>query len=621
MLSLIREKLKGWVAYLIIGLIIVPFALFGINQYFLGETNVVVASVGDLEINKNDYLKQYQRQKKPLIDKLGDEYTDQIDKTVKNRALNTLISQYLIQNQVNEFDFLTTNKELQQSLLQQEVFQEDGLFSFDKYKQVLELNGYSISRFETEEKQRLASRQLSQALFTSSFIDKKQLNLFLKIKNQLRKFDYLIIDSKNYLDEVIVEKTSIEDVYQKNKQQFIEPEKVKVSYISLDAKDLEKNIKVTKEQLLSLYENEQESFSIPEERAVAHILFKNETKAKKILTQLKKKPQTFAKLAKSNSIDEDSSQKGGELGFFSKGIMEESFDDALFNLNKNEVSEVIETESGFHILKLLKIKKSKKKTFESVKKELTKLFKEQQVKKKLNDLNEKLAELTYDNPESLKIAAKTLNLKIETSPWISKKSTTENKINSLFYNAKFIKAAFSPEVLISKENSNVVEISENQLVVVRLLKHKKSRQKSLKEVQKKIKKQIAKILTIQYVEKLGQDITEKFNDKSKLNKYLKKNKLTWKSATWTDRLNKDINSDILNIAFQTNKKIGSFNGQLLKDTYGFVVLKGIKNGKTLDDDEISYQDNLLSIENEVRYLNILKSFQEKTNIEIFSKSL
>jgi peptidyl-prolyl cis-trans isomerase D len=622
MLTAIREKLKGWVAYFIIGLITIPFALFGINQYFAGEKNIIVASVGDLEINKAEYLKQYNRQKQRLEEQLGDKYSNEIDRRLKNKALNTLISQYLVQNQVNKFNFLTTNSELQKSLLQQGAFKEDGVFSFEKYKQILTLNGYSIARFEEEEKQRLASRQLSQGLFNSSFIDKKQLTLFLKIKNQLRKFDYFSIDAKNYLKEVTVDEASIEDIYEKNKHQFVEEEKVKVSFVSLEAKDLAKNIKVNEKKLLSLYEDEKERFSTLEEREVAHILFEDKAKAQSILTKLKDKPSLFAKLAKENSIDDDSAPKGGNLGFFTQGVMEKSFDETLFNLQKGDISEVIETESGFHIIKLLRIKKSKVKSFISVKNELETLFREQKALAKLNSLREEFSALTYDNPDSLKEVAKGLNLKIKVTDWISKRGIVgKNKEKTLFNNPKFIKAAFSAEVLISKENSNVIDISENQLVVMRIKKHQNKRQKLLKEVHEIIKTQIAKVLAITYIKKLGANIVDAFPDKSKLNNLLKENNLAWKSSDLVNRINEDIDTNVLNIAFQTHKKIGSYKGALVNGRYIFVVLKGFKDTKITEEDKTLYLSNLLSIENEVKYLNILKNFQNKIKIEVFSRNL
>jgi peptidyl-prolyl cis-trans isomerase D len=285
--------------------------------------------------------------------------------------------------------------------------------------------------------------------------------------------------------------------------------------------------------------------------------------------------------------------------------MEESFDEVLFNLKKDEISDLIKTESGFHIIKLLDIKKSKVKPFLSVKNELKVLLKKQKALAKLNALREQFSALSYDNPDSLKEVAKELNLKIKTTDWISKRGVVgENKENTLFNNPKFIKAAFSTEVLISKENSNVIEISENQLLVMRLKDHQKKRQKKIKEVYQIIKTQIAKVLATTYVKKLGANIVDTFSDKNKLNKLLKDNKLTWKSSDFVNRLNEDIDANVLNVVFQTHKKIGSYKGALVKDKYVFVVLKGLKNAKITEEDKTLYLSNLLNIENEVRYLNI-----------------
>jgi len=618
MLSFIRKKTKGTVAWIIIVLIIIPFAFFGIQQYFTGESNIVIAKIGDSEISKNVFLQNYEKEKRKLQERIGDNYNDKIDKLVKSNSLNALITQNLQKNQAKKLSFVATNKELENRIIKQEVFfDDDKKFSFEKYKQILTLNGFSIKSFEKEEKERLVNSQFRSMLAESSFVSELTLQKLLNIKNQQRNFDYITIDANDFLDKVKVDEYDIKNVYEQQKEKFFEPAKIKINYVELSVNSLAKKVKFNEQDLVDFYEQNKNNYLFEEERKAAHILLKDKKTAQKVLDKLNK-GQSFKNLAKEYSIDDDSSQKGGELEFFTKGIMVKKFDEVLFSLKPKEISKIVETEFGFHIIKLLDIKPERIKKFTEVKNEVKEAFQKQEALKEFNLLSEELANISYEYPDSLKETAKSLNLEIHTTDWFDTKGSTD----SLLSNPKIIKASFSDLVLNKKENSKVIEVSNDKLIVLRMKDYQQKRQKTFTEMKGEIKKEIAIKLAIQFIQDLGEKIKTTTNRKD-FNNLLSDNNLHVKKSGFIGRLNEDLKPEIVNFAFSVSKiKNKKYKGSMIsEEIYGLVKIKDVKKGKWDEEEFKSFKTSVLNAENSAIYLNTLRLIKENTDIKVFSNRL
>jgi peptidyl-prolyl cis-trans isomerase D len=432
MLSSIKDKTKGWVAYLIVALITIPVALVGINQYFTNTSNIVVASVGSDDISKEAYLKEFNTAKRRLQQQLGKNYTAEINLKVKFSTIQSMVDRRVLAQLADESDYATTQRELQMLIQSNDVFKVEGKFSIDRYKDLLRLNGISDVEYERIQTEGLTQNQIKRNFSDSAFLTPSALKRIQSLNDQERKFSHIMLNTKNYIDEVKVNPESVKEFFDENKQVFLEPQKVKVDFVELSTKEIAKSIKVNDDDLSNLYEDEQARFSTEEERKAQHILVESEGLANTIITQLKQ-GESFAELAAKHSQDTGSKDSGGDLGFFAMGAMVPEFEAKVFAMKEGEVSSPVKTDFGYHIIKLNKIKASEVKSFESLRSELTKLYTEREVQKSIYKLTEQLSNLSYE--EDLEAVANRMDLELRISEFFTQ-DTKE-------HDAKFVAAAYS----------------------------------------------------------------------------------------------------------------------------------------------------------------------------------
>lgn len=619
MLTTIREKVKGWIAWVIVILIVIPFALFGINQYFIGGSDVIVAEVGDKEITKDDFTREYESQKRRLQEQLGKNYNADIDKNLKSSVLSKVVSRALMEQAAEYLNLTTTNKELQKYIEGASDFHQDGVFSIERYEQVLRLINYSVQRFEQDQKKSLTINQLNKLIVNTAFSSNFELENLNKLRNQERKFAYLLIDANDYIDSAEVDEQSIIDAYEENKTQFIEPQKIKIEYVKLSIDDLINNIaKADEDTLLNIYEKDR--FITEEERRAKHILLSDEETALDLLAKLKS-GSDFDTLAKDYSEDSDSKENGGDLGFFVKGVMIEEIEDVAFSLNVGDISDVIKTEFGYHIIKLTDILNEKTKSFIEVKKDIEDIYKNNEAAKKLIEISEVMANLAYENPDALIEVANEVKQPILETNWFSINGATQGIVS----NPVFLETAFSDTVLNKGENSEVIELDKNTIAVMRLKELEKQRQKSFDETKDFIKNRLALLLSSKYVQELGENIAELLKAKdSKAAKLIKDNKLKWRSSDWVNRFNDELKLEVIRLAFATKKPAAGDNSyfgvNINESNYAIIKLIEVRDGKdtsTNEERQSFYQSWIKAKENEA-FISILKTLQENTEINIFN---
>lgn len=537
MLSYIKGKIKGWVAWVIVVIIVIPFALFGIGQYLTVPSDVVIASLEGEDILKSDYLSVYERTKSIYKKNLGDRYSDKIDATIRQNAIQEVLRDKILVNYAKGQNIAVTNKELKENIFSLKDFQgEDKQFSLERYQTVLRLNGLSEPVFEARQRNLLIKNQFLQTILESDFILSKREKIIIDLLNEQRKFSYVEVDAKQFIAEVLPKEADIKKSYEDNIKLFIEPKKAKVAYISLSSEDLEADIEVPEDELLALYEEEKDNLATSEQRKASHILIEDEALAKTVLAKVRQ-GDSFEDLAKQHSQDTGSKDIGGDLGFFSKGVMVESFEDKAFSLNKGEVSELVQSEFGYHIIKLIDIEPAQIPSFESVKDQLSKRYKENKTSELLYQKSEELANAAYGDIK-LSDVAKEFNLPLKTVDFFSKNETGKEDILT----AKFIEQAFSEGVYEQSENSDVFEPSEGVFIVLGLLEKTQQRQKTFAEVKGDV--------TVQLIQELAQDISLEVSDKlkefadsqqtDKFAKTIKDYKLQNKVADWIDRKDRKV---------------------------------------------------------------------------------
>lgn len=616
MLGSIRNKTKGWVAYTIIGLIIVPFALFGIAEYSTNTSNIVVATIDNDEILQTDYLSRFNQQKRILQQRLGDNYTDAFEKKLKRSTVQNMINEHLLGQLAEKLSHVSTTAELQSVVYANDEFKVDGRFSLDKYKQLLRLNGYTATRYETTVLGELTQKQIKQNLLDSAFVSKSVLKKLQSLKNQQRKFNFIRLNTDDYTNQVKVEDKRIQDFYNEKKDSFFEPEQVKLDFVELSLKQIAKNIKVNDEELRDFYEQEKQRFSTEEERRAQHILFKDKAQASKILVQLKQNGD-FGKLAKQYSQDTGSKDNAGDLGFFTRGVMVPEFEAKAFAMQENEMSDLVKSEFGYHIIKLNKIKLGTVKSFDETRAELLDLYTQEEAKKQLYNLTEQLANLAYE--ASLEEVANQMNLTLKTTEFFNKDNTKLNK--------KMVSAAFSNVVLNQGENSAVLELSKDKFAVVRLQEKTPQRQKTFDEVQAQIKTHLNLLSAKTLISKITTNIAIllKNGDNKAAKKIIDKHKLKWQKLGWVNRSSNKTEAKIIEKVFVLPKPVAqnsTYNAIDFGNSYSVVVeLSGVK--EIAADTQVSdaLQRSLLVIETEEVFQAILATLRRKADLKIFANRL
>jgi len=614
MLGSIKEKTKGWVAYLIVGLITIPFALFGINEYFTGASNVVVASINDNDITQEEFLSEFQPQQRRLQQNLAEKYDSEFDTVLKQSVLNQMIDRRLLDNLAERLSYATTKGELNAIISMNDLFLEDGKFSIDRYKQLLRLNGYTTKQYEDIKAKELTQNQIKYNLLDSAFVVPSQLERLKSLNDQQRQFNYIVLNANDYTEKVKVEEKSVKDYYSNQKESFFAPEQVKIEFVELTIDGVAKDVEVNDDELFNFYEDEKARFSTEEQRKAQHILLEDETTANKVY-DLITQGADFAKLAGEYSQDPGSKDNGGDLGFFTKGVMMPEFENQVFSMAVDELSAPIKTEFGHHIIKLTAIKAGTEKDFNSVKTEVTELYTKAEAQKSLYKLTEQLENLAYE--ASLEEISDQMGLKRQTSEFFARNTQTLNQ--------KIVSAAFSNEVLNKGENSTVIELSDEKLMVLRLVKKIPQRQKTFDEVKGEINTHLGSLLAKTFIDNIAKQIVKDLNDNNQeaVKALMTKNNLKWQNVGWVGRDSNKADTAIINKVFALPKpgKSNSYSAQSLSKRSSVVLdLSAVKieDSKTLNAD---LERSILSFESNEVFVNILKSLRSQADIQVYSERL
>ena len=614
MLGAIRNKSKGWVAYLIVGFITVPFALFGIQDYVSGSSNTSIASVDGEDIDLNLYYQELNSQQRNLQQQLGAQYSQEIDNVLKQTLLDTMINEKLIENFANSLDMVTLDQEVRSVIQSNQAFQVDGAFSEERYNQILRLNSYTSTAYEIAQSKSLTRDQIKRNLSNSSFLSSVQTAQLNDLASQEREVSYIALTTDKYEDQISVSQSGISDYFNANKSNFLEGRKVKVDFVELSLDNIDEPENADDETLQNLYDENAELYTNPERRRAQHILVEDETLANDLLNQIKEGAD-FAELAKTNSVDTSSNEQGGDLGLFERDLMGAEFDEAAFSMNVGDVSDVVSTDYGyFHIIKLTEIQTETAQTFEEVREQLVALHIKNVKQKILFDLEEEFANLAYE--ESLDMLADQLDLEIQTSDFFS------NGTNQ--YDQAFVSAAFSEAVIEEGENSDVIELGQNKFVVLSLSSLQPERQKELNEVEAQIVATLKTLGAKKLIDDLSLSIASALTsgDELTVNKLLTDNELEWNDEGWISRATQ-LPFDITSVAFTIPKPIlgeHTYSSRSADNSISLVIdLKAVRLPEGQNNTGIS--EVYLSQENNEMFVSLIKQLRETAEIKVFSDLL
>ena len=490
MLEAIRERTKGWLSKVILALITVPFALFGIDQYLQGAgSNVPIAKIDGDVITVQEYGNSLQNLRNRLQSE-GQTDLSILDRPeLRQSVLDKLINDKLLNLEVKRANFNISDEQLSQYITSMPEFNRDGKFSEEIYYQILTQNRMTLKEFEGAIRQDLKAQQAREGFASLAYVPDSLAEQTLKAELQSREVSVAEIKTADFLSQVKIEPAQVKEYYEKNKDKLRTPEQVQLEFVFMAANTLLPGMQVTEDEIRKFYADNADKFQGDEQRRASHILIgfgvsptpeaKEEArkKAEQVLAEVKSNSDQFAELAKKYSQDPGSAGNGGDLGMFGRGVMVKSFDDAVFSMTPGAVSDLVESEFGYHIIKLTEIS-GESQSFESVKPQIRGELIYQKAVAKFTEQAEDFSNIVYEQSTSLEPAAKAFGLEVQRTPWMSREDVAK-----VFKSDKMRDMVFSDDVLKEGRNSEAVEVGPNSLMAARVVEHKPSAPKAFEEVQ------------------------------------------------------------------------------------------------------------------------------------------
>ena len=627
MLQNIRDKTTGWIAYVIVIGISIPFVLWGIDQYFTGG-NVIVAEINETKISSERLNNEYQsrlRQMQDMISKDQNE-ADLQKKIIKRSVLDELIDSILVREFVNKNKFQISERTLISDIRDNKIFHTEKKFNPSRYQKLLESQGIKTSDYERIRNSELKTLQFYNNIVESSFIATEQLKDLEKLKYQTRDFKLLSLSYNDFIDnKKISSEKEKKDFYVKYKNIFSMPEKFNVEYLVFNKKILKKQMNISSENIENYYNENKFKYITAEKRRVKQIFLSNikgnkESNSELINTILSKLKSNdiFESLATEYSNDQLSNKKEGDIGWVSRFDLSKNISDIIFNLeNINDISEVLSTDQGFYIFKLDNIQEAKVKKFKEVKNIVKRDYEDSQITNRYETIYEDVSNILFENPSSLDKAEEFLSVKKITTGLSTLSKIKKN--HKILNNEIVLSAIGSDGVYKENLNSQPLEVNEN-LVMLRIKDKSPVVYKKYQSVEKEIEALINTENSIVSMKDTIKDIEKKLSSGSDISEI---EKLTNKKVTsYLDvgRSDKNIPPSILLKLFSLTKNNNVTSIESGTGNYELIVLESIKNG----DSDLSNKSLKSMFYNEqvnaVLY-SVIQSLREQANIKIYSKNL
>ncbi len=590
MLQKINDNAQGWLSWLIVILISLTFAVFGLEAYLHTSPKTVIAEVNGVELSQYDFKDQVRQRKRQLQSMMKGQQIDLsfMDEQIKQSTLKQMIDQELLRQASIDAGLRINDTILVKHIQSIPAFQDEGVFSQARYEELL---GDRAAGFEANLRLGMLTAQIREGVIRSAIFTDYEQEQRTRLEEQQRLISYLIVPKSRFKDLVTVSDAEIEAHYKKYATQYMTPEKVSIEYVELSKQDLVSQEPLDEETLKNYYEEHKASFTKPEEWKARHILIKlapNATAAEKkaatkkvqeILAKIQA-GESFEDLAKQFSDDPGSKLQGGDLGWFGPGMMVKPFEDAIKALKVGEVSELVKSPFGFHIIKLDDAKPEVIRTFAEVREQLIEDIQKEYLELKFSGKVEELANLAYENPESLEVLKNSLNLEIKTTGLFGRNGNNDYPIS---LNPKVIAAAFSPEVLKDGFNSEPVAIGEQHVVVLRVKAHEAAKAKPISEVREEIVLAIRQEKTQAKALALGKNLLKQIKEKGDSDTAAKTHDLSWSPAQWVKREGSDFEKpEIVTDAFKLGrptKNQALYHGLVLGNgDYALVAVLSVKDG-------------------------------------------
>ena len=614
MLDKFRSYAQTKAAQVILALVLIPFALFGIDSYLnQAGNNLSIAKVDGYKITLPEYNRAIENVRNRIMSegkKVDPAMFDSFE--FKESVVDGLITKQLINNDIKKSKFKITDLQLSQYIIGMPEFQKDGKFSQELYDKVLQNNQLKPKKFEENIRNDLLIQQVRDGLQKLTFIPPNNLTETLKATSQQREVTVAEFKTKEYMVKASVNEKDMQAFYDKNKSKFLAPEQVKAEFVVFSLTSILPTINVSDDEVKAFYKTNADKYQNQQQREASHILIaasknaasaekaKAKAKAEDVFNQVKKNPKQFEELATKYSQDPESAKKGGDLGTFGRGMMVKPFDDAVFSMKVNEISSIVESDFGYHIIKLTKVIGDGG-GFDAIKLQIKAELIYQKAQDKFAALAEDFSNKVYEQSSSLDAVSKKFNLPIQKTDWISRSDS-----DKFFKNEALMNALYSKESIKDHRNTEAIEVTPNNLISARVVDYKAQTSKPFTDVKTSIEDYLKFEAAKKLVASEGEVALKSIVDASR--------KIDWQAAVLVDRKNaKGLSDAVINHAYKMpTDKLPSYSGFVDGDN-GYVIVKVSQVSFPNDDNEdnknefASSYTEALSLEYLSAYLKGLKA--------------
>lgn len=500
-------------------LIIPSFVLVGVESYQdRGDSASGVAEVEGRNITQQEWDDAQRRQIDQARQQLGPQFDQKVFDTpqAKREVLENLVAERAVDAEIARNHLTVGDQAVFKAINSIETFKKpDGSFDMDAYRAALAAQGMTPEMFDARMRRDMAIQQLAGSIQSTAFAPRSVAARISNINDQQREVQELVFPIANYLPQVKVTDEMVKAFYEKNANLFLIPEQVKAEYVVLDSAAVESQVSVSDAEVEQFYNANQKRFTTPEQRTASHILITRaqgakpaeeaaaKAKAEAVLAEVRKNPADFAAIAKTQSQDPGSAEQGGDLGTVERGSLVKSVEDAIYGLKEGEVSGIVPSEFGYHIIKVTSVKPAAQKSLDAAKAEIAAELTKSKLSKKYSELAEQFNDIVYEQSDSLKPAADKLGLKIQTVDGLTRKPDPALG-NAPYNNEKFLTALYSTDAIKNKRNTEAVEVAPAVLIAGRVVEFKPATKRPLAEVEAAIRQRVTQEEALRLARQAGE---------------------------------------------------------------------------------------------------------------------
>jgi peptidyl-prolyl cis-trans isomerase D len=550
-------------------LIAITFATWGIESYTRFRSNPdAVATVEGTPITEREFSDALREQQQRMRQIFGPNVDPEVfdSSEARQALLDSMISQRVVAANAMQSRLTVTDETLRDTIVSIPAFQADGRFSREAYESVLRAQNPPLTpaQFEARLRYDLALAQLTQAVADSAITPRSVLERLAALETEVREVSHARVPAQEFAGRVEVDEAQAKAYYDANVAEFRAPERVRAEYVVLSAEALARRNPVTEKEVKAAYEARAAAYRVEEQRRASHILVKSREEAEKLAAEVKKSPERFAELAKQHSEDPGSAEKGGDLGFFGPGMMVKPFEEAVFGMKEGEISGPVESEFGFHIIRLTGIQPAKARPLDEVRKEIEEELTRQRAGHKFAEAAETFSNMVYEQPDSLAPVAERFDLEVQRTDWVPRGGSEE--LGALNH-ARLLSALFSSDAIANRRNTDAIEIAPSTLAAARVVEHQPAAQRSFEEVKDEIVERLRRREAAELARKEGE---------AKLEKLLKGEQVdvTWEPARNVSRRDpQGLPPDVLRaVASADVSQLPAYVGMQIEDA-GYLILR------------------------------------------------